>query len=57
MDTKCAECDAGIAVPDDAIRGELVSCKDCGTDFEVVEIKGGTVMLKPADAVEEDWGE
>ena len=57
MDTKCTECDAGIAVPDDAIRGELVSCKDCGADYEVVEIKGGTVMLKPADAVEEDWGE
>jgi len=57
VDTKCAECDAGIVVPNDAIRGELVSCKDCGTDYEVVEIKGGTVMLKPADAVEEDWGE
>jgi len=57
MDTKCAECDADIAVPDDAIRGELVSCKDCGTDYEVVEIKSGTVMLKPANAVEEDWGE
>ena len=57
MDTKCAECDASIAVPNDAIRGELVSCKDCGTDYEVAEIKGGTVMLKPANAVEEDWGE
>ncbi len=57
METKCAECDAGISVPDDAIKGELVSCKDCGTDYEVVEIKGGTVMLKQADSVEEDWGE
>lgn len=57
METKCAECDAGIAVPDDAIRGELVTCKDCGSDYEVVEIQGGTVLLKPADAIEEDWGE
>ena len=57
MDTKCAECDANIAVPNDAIRGELVSCKDCGSDYEVAEISAGTVMLKPANAVEEDWGE
>jgi len=57
VDSKCAECDAGISVPDDAIQGELVSCKDCGTDYEVAEIKGGAVMLKAADAVEEDWGE
>jgi len=57
VDTKCAECDANIAVPNDAIRGELVSCKDCGSDYEVAEISAGTVMLKPANAVEEDWGE
>lgn len=57
MDTKCTECDAGISVPNDVIQGELVSCKDCGTDYEVVEIKSGSVMLKPASTVEEDWGE
>ncbi len=57
METKCAECDAGIVVPEDAIRGELVSCKDCGAEYEVTELKGGTVLLKPADSVEEDWGE
>jgi alpha-aminoadipate/glutamate carrier protein LysW len=57
MDTKCAECDASIAVPSDSIVGEIVSCKDCGTEYEVTQLKGGTVMLKQADAVEEDWGE
>ena len=57
MDTKCAECDASIAVPDDAIRGELVSCKDCGTDYEVVQVNAGAAQLKQADSVEEDWGE
>jgi alpha-aminoadipate carrier protein LysW len=37
--------------------GEIVSCKDCGVEYEVNEIKNGTATLKPADTVEEDWGE
>lgn len=57
MNTNCAECDAGIAVPADAIVGEIVSCKDCGTEYEVAEITGGSAVLKPADQAEEDWGE
>lgn len=57
METKCAECDAGISVPPDAISGEIVSCRDCGTEYEVAEVNGGTAMLKPAEQVEEDWGE
>ncbi len=57
MDTKCIECDAVIAIPNDAIVGEIVSCKDCGSEFEVAEIKGGEALLKAADQVEEDWGE
>lgn len=57
MDTKCIECDADIAVPGDAIVGEIVSCKECGAEYEVAEFKNGTAMLKPAEQVEEDWGE
>ena len=57
MNTNCAECDAQIAVPTDAIVGEIVSCKDCGTEYEVAEIGNGTVTLKAAEQVEEDWGE
>lgn len=57
MDTKCVECDASIRVPNDAIVGEIVSCKDCGVEYEVAEIRGGVALLKPAEAVEEDWGE
>ena len=51
------ECDAAIGVPTDAIPGEIVSCKDCGVEYEVVEVNGGGAMLKPAEQVEEDWGE
>ncbi len=57
MDSKCVECDGQISIPNDAIIGEIVSCRDCGVEYEVVEIKNGGVMLRPAEAVEEDWGE
>lgn len=46
-----------MAVPDDAIVGEIVSCKDCSSEYEVAEISGGNVLLKPAEQVGEDWGE
>lgn len=57
MDSKCVDCDATVTVPQDAIVGEIVSCKDCGTEYEVAEIKDGTAVLKRAEQVEEDWGE
>jgi alpha-aminoadipate carrier protein LysW len=57
LNTDCAECGAGIAVPEDAIVGEIVSCKDCSSEYEVAEISDGRVLLKPAEQVGEDWGE
>lgn len=57
MESKCSECDGSIPVPEDAISGEIVSCRDCGTEYEVAEVRDGSVMLKPAEQVEEDWGE
>lgn len=57
MNTSCKECGAALNVPGDAIVGELVSCKDCSTEYEVAEIAGGNVILKPAEQVGEDWGE
>ncbi len=57
METSCKECGAGIAVPEDAIVGEIVSCKDCSSEYEVAEITNASVLLKPAEQVGEDWGE
>jgi len=57
LKTSCAECGAGIAVPNDAIVGEIVSCKDCSSEYEVAEISNGNVLLKAAEQVGEDWGE
>lgn len=57
MKTVCEVCGGDIEVPDDAIKGEIVSCPDCGSEYEVVEIKSGEPILKPAEEIGEDWGE
>ncbi|MGQ9781571.1 MAG: alpha-aminoadipate/glutamate carrier protein LysW/ArgW [Nitrososphaeria archaeon] len=57
MKTTCEICGGEVEVPADAIRGEIVSCPDCGTEYEVVEIKEGKASLKPAEEIGEDWGE
>jgi alpha-aminoadipate carrier protein LysW len=33
---KCEECDAEIKIPEDSIEGEIVSCPDCGSSYELV---------------------
>jgi alpha-aminoadipate/glutamate carrier protein LysW len=57
LKTDCAECGAGISVPNDAIVGEIVSCKDCSSEYEVAEVSNGGVLLRPAEQTGEDWGE
>jgi len=57
LEAKCPECDADLDIPEDVINGEIVSCPDCGTDFEVVLKDNGEVELKPAEIEGEDWGE
>jgi alpha-aminoadipate/glutamate carrier protein LysW len=57
MIAKCEECDADIAIPEDAIVGEIVQCKECSAEYEVASLGSGKVTLKPAEVAEEDWGE
>jgi alpha-aminoadipate carrier protein LysW len=57
LKAKCLECDADLEIPDDAVNGEIVSCPDCGTDFEVIIKDNGETELKPAEIEGEDWGE
>ncbi|CAD6524684.1 alpha-aminoadipate/glutamate carrier protein LysW [Candidatus Nitrosarchaeum limnium] len=54
---KCQECDATLNIPDDASVGEIISCSDCGADFEIAKKNGSIVELKQAETVGEDWGE
>ena len=53
----CPECDANLNIHDDASVGEIVSCPDCGADFEISKKEGSSVELKQAESVGEDWGE
>jgi alpha-aminoadipate/glutamate carrier protein LysW len=57
MEAKCLECDANVHVEEDAVVGEIVTCPDCGADYEVAALDNGTVTLKIAESVKEDWGE
>ena len=54
--TNCAECDASVNIPSDAVEGEIVTCAECGASFELVKTSDG-FELKPAQTVGEDWGQ
>ena len=54
----CLECDAELAIPSDAIQGEVITCKDCNSTYELVREQSGTLFtLRPAELEQEDWGE
>jgi alpha-aminoadipate/glutamate carrier protein LysW len=53
---KCPDCQAVIAVPEDAVQGEIVSCPDCGLDLEVTKT-GESFAIKALVVEKEDWGE
>ena len=50
----CPECETYLDVEEDEVdEGEIVSCPECGSDFEVVTVS--PLELKPVD--EEDYEE
>ena len=57
MEQKCQDCDATMQILDDVVIGEIISCPDCGNEFEVSKIDSNNVTLSPAESVGEDWGE
>ena len=57
MKKECQDCGADINVPDDALVGEIVTCPDCGGEFEISSKTQHTVDLKLAESVGEDWGQ
>jgi alpha-aminoadipate carrier protein LysW len=52
---KCPECDAEVRVGSDAVKGEIMTCLDCGAELELKETTPPALALAPA--AEEDWGE
>ena len=57
MEQKCQDCDASMKILDDVMIGEIISCPDCGNEFEISKIDSNNVTLIPAESVGEDWGE
>jgi alpha-aminoadipate carrier protein LysW len=51
---ECIECGFELTL-EDVEEGELIVCPECGTEMEVVGLN--PIVLEPAPAEEEDWGE
>jgi alpha-aminoadipate/glutamate carrier protein LysW len=54
---ECQECGAEISVLEDAVVGEIITCPDCGGEYEITSKVNDKVQLKPAETVGEDWGQ
>ncbi|HLY27212.1 MAG TPA: lysine biosynthesis protein LysW [Aggregatilineales bacterium] len=54
MSGTCPECEASITL-DKPMRGEIVSCPECGAELEVTSVSPITLELAPM--TEEDYGE
>jgi alpha-aminoadipate carrier protein LysW len=57
MKAECEECLAMFDVSDDAIVGEVVTCPECGSDLEIVEVGSDVVKTRKVQLSGEDWGE
>jgi alpha-aminoadipate carrier protein LysW len=57
MKVECKDCGAEINLAQDVMVGEIITCPDCGADFEIVVKEGASVEIKPAESVGEDWGQ
>ena len=57
LKVKCPECDAQFDAPKDVIKGEVLSCPDCGLELEVSTVESQNVTVKKLQVSGEDWGE
>jgi len=53
--TKCLDCHADIRIEEDTQVGEVLTCPECSTDFEVTGVN--PMKLTPAPVAQEDWGQ
>lgn len=52
---ECPECAGNVSFNGKTMKGEIVTCPDCGAELEVIDLNPPTLDLAPE--VEEDWGE
>jgi alpha-aminoadipate carrier protein LysW len=57
MKKDCNDCGAEIKVPNDSMVGEIITCPDCGANFEIIEKSEQKIDVKPAESIGEDWGQ
>jgi alpha-aminoadipate/glutamate carrier protein LysW len=57
MKKDCNDCGAEINIPSDAMVGEVITCPDCGANFEITEKSEQKIEVKPAESIGEDWGQ
>ena len=55
MNATCPECEANVALADDALEGEIIVCFECAAELELVSLDPPQLELAPE--VGEDWGE
>jgi len=49
----CPECETNLDIEEDEVdEGEIVSCPECGSDFEVITVN--PIELKPVEEAEID---
>ena len=53
--TKCPECDAEIVLDKNTEKGEVIRCKDCTVELEVVSLQ--PLKINHLPKMDEDWGE
>ena len=53
----CPECDADVHVDLDTVKGEIVSCEECGTDLEVVGLDPVELDIVEEESLDEDEDE
>ena len=51
----CPTCEAELTLAAGVMENELMTCRECGTELEVISLHPVRVALAPE--VEEDWGE
>lgn len=52
---KCPDCQADMIVNNSLEKGEVITCKDCSVDLEVVSLQ--PLQVTHAPKLDEDWGE
>jgi alpha-aminoadipate carrier protein LysW len=51
----CPDCEAAVPMPPEAMVSEILVCRECDSELEVVGV--APPLLARAPEMEEDWGE